>query len=288
MKNHLNNRFKQCLDHLKKNGYFPSIRQFSKTIGVHPQCISDISTGKREVNLDILAKSLISYDLNSDFLFYGTGPILKSEMECTDTTESDTILTVVTESSGKELIVYVPYAAQAGYVDQVHDKKYLGDLPSFSLPDARFQYGTHRCFDVAGDSMEPILFNGEQVICDFIEPDNWTSLKSNYVYVIVTINGVVVKRIENRVGIDGNLLLRSDNNYYEDVHLPLSDVKEIWKVSYRLAPFLASPSNMRNGLNQEMDSLRNTISDQGKIIQSLNSTIEKLLKQSRRETYTSR
>ena len=180
-----------------------------------------------------------------------------------------------------------PYAAQAGYIDQIHDKEYLEALPNFSLPDARFQYGTHRCFDVAGDSMEPSLHNGEQVICEFVEPEGWINLKSNYVYVIATTTGLVVKRIENRMESKGEFVLRSDNSFYDPVSLKLSEVKEIWRVTYKLSPFLGSPC-LRNNLNQEMDSLRNTIAGQGKIIQSLNSTIEKLLKQNRKEVFSTR
>jgi len=288
MQNQLNERFKASLNHLKTNGYFPSVRQFSKTIEVHPQCISDISTGKRDVNLDILNKTIQSYDLNPDFLFFGEGPILKSEISPVEEVGGTPILAVVTEGSGKELIVHVPYAAQAGYIDQMHDQEYLGELPSFSLPDARFQYGTHRCFDVAGDSMEPVLFNGEQVICEFVEPDAWNNIKNNYVYVIATTSGIVVKRIENRITSDGTLVLSSDNSFYERIILDLTQVKEIWRVTYKLSPFLGSPSNLRNGLNQEMDSLRNTIAGQGEMIQSLNSTIEKLLRQSRKEVYSAR
>ena len=287
MQDQLNQRFKECLSHLKTNGYFPSVRQFSKSIDVHPQCISDISTGKREVNLLILNKTIQAYDLNPEFLFYGKGPILKSEIvEKVESTEAP-ILAVITEQSGKELILHVPYAAQAGYVDQIHDREYLGELPTFSLPDARFQYGTHRCFDVAGDSMEPSLLNGEQVICEFVEPDAWLNLKSNYVYVIATTSGLVVKRVENRIESKGEFVLRSDNSFYEAVSLKLSEVKEIWRVTYKLSPFLGSPS-LRNNLNQEMDSLRSTIAGQGQIIQSLNSTIEKLLKQSRKEVFSPR
>ena len=135
--------------------------------------------------------------------------------------------------------------------------------------------------------MEPSLLNGEQVICEFVEPDTWKNLKSNYVYVVATTSGLVVKRVENRIESKGELVLRSDNSFYEVMSLPLTEIKEIWRVTYKLSPFLGSPS-LRNSLNQEMDSLRSTIAGQGQIIQSLNSTIEKLLKQSRKEVFSSR
>ena len=44
---------------------------------------------------------------------------------------------------------------------------------------------------------------------------------------------------------------------------------------------MQSPNNIKNGLDKVVDNLKDTIHDQSKLIQSLNTTIEKLLKQNR-------
>jgi len=288
MKNHLTERFKISLAYLKAEKLIPSIRQYCKTIEVHPQCISDIMTGKRLVNLDIICKSIQAYELNTSYLFTGEGPVLQDTAthEPQRTKISQLPVTVVTDQVGKERIVHVPQAAQAGYIEQNNDPTFLQQLPTFSLPDPRFQYGTHRCFDVAGDSMEPSLFNGDQIICQFVDADSWLHLKDNLVYVIATENALVVKRAKNRIAADGILLLKSDNCYYPPIEVDMREVKEIWQVTYQLSPFLASPNNLRSSLHTEMDNFRTTITEQSKIINSLNSTIEKLLKQSRKEQYS--
>lgn len=281
MENHLNLRFKQCLDHLKSRKLIPSVRQLSKSIDVHPQCISDIMTGKREVNLSILNKVVDKYEVNLEFLFHGEGPIMLSEVQSEDTSQ-DPILTVVTDTEGNERILYVPISAQAGYVDQVHDPEYIAELQHFNLPDDRFRHGTHRCFDVEGDSMEPCLFSGDMVVCSFVEPETWSSLRDDHVYVVSSDSGLVVKRITNNIKKDGTLVLRSANNFYRPQVMPVSEINEMWKINYKISPFMGSPSNHRNGLNEEMDSLKTTIIHQSAVIESLNSTIEKLLKQNRR------
>lgn len=284
MKNHqLTSRFIKSIELLKTKKIIPSKRQFAIQIGVHPQCISDIMTGKRDVNLDILVKAAQRFDLNYAYLFKGEGNLFNSAEEPDPSPQSEPILSIVTDQTGKERIVHVPYAAHAGYVDQLNDPVFIKELPTFSLPDKRFEMASHRCFDVVGDSMEPLLFSGDKIVCEFIEPDHWINMKSGHVYVIVTTDSILVKRIKNNIKKEALLELQSDNNFYEMTSMEVAELKEVWQVTYKISTFLHSPTNVRNGLHTEMDSLRSTISDQGEIIQSLNSTIEKLLRQSRRE-----
>lgn len=284
MQNQLSIRFIECINILKESKRFPSIRQFSKTIGVHPQCISDIVTGKREVNTDIITKAMSYFQINPNYIFSGEGLRFLDDEEVEMIPAGEVVMTVVTDNQGEERIVHIPYAAQAGYIDQLNDPVFLKELSTFSLPDSRFQTGTYRCFDVSGDSMEPTLFASDQLICEFIEPNHWTSLRSNYVYVVITDTGIVVKRVINAIQAEGSIILKSDNDFYEPVKIPLESVREIWKVTHKLSAFMASPSNLRNGLFQDIDNLRQTISDQSQTIQSLNRTIEKLLKQNRKES----
>ncbi len=287
MQTQLTERFISCMNLIKENNDIPSTRQFSKLIDTHPQCISDVITGKREANAVLISKLVEIFEVNANYIFTGKGePFMDDTAEVVVSENTpDPIITVVTDDNGSERIVFVPYAAQAGYPNQFHDPVYMQKLPSFNLPDIRFQTGTHRCFEVSGDSMEPTIFAGEQVVCSFVEKDNWQySVKSNYVYVIVTQSGIIIKRIVNNISSDRQLEIRSDNSFYDAFNIPIADVKEIWLVTHKISPFMPSPSNIRNALHMEVDNLRMTISDQGKMIQSLNSTIEKMLKQNRQLT----
>lgn len=281
MQGEVTNRFISSVNFLKESHIIPSTRQFALTIGVHPQCISDIFRSKRPVNSEIIHKSVIHYNINPVYLYTGTGSIL-IDGPSTDQKNVDPIVTVVTNKEGDERIVHVPIAAQAGYGSQVHDPMFFEELPSFSLPGQQFQSSTHRCFDVAGDSMEPSIYSGDKVVCSFVESENWfTSIRNNYVYVLVTHTSVLVKRVTNNLKKNGSLLLISDNNFYSPTELELKDMVEVWQVKLKISQFMPSPSHIRNGLHNEVDLLKNTISDQSKLIQSLNNTIEKLLRQNR-------
>ena len=281
MLNDVSFRFIQCLEYLKSNNKIPSTRQFALSIGIHPQCISDVVCGKRTVNCDIISKAVETFKLNPVFLYTGEGSILLNGVESSNGS-TDQILTIVTDEIGKERIVHVPVEAQAGYGTQLHDPTYVQELPTFSLPGSHYENGSHRCFDVSGDSMEPSIYNGDKVVCHFIEPENWfNGIKENHVYVIISREGVVVKRVVNNLKQYGTLVLVSDNNFYNPFEIELKDIVEIWQVSVKISPFMPSPRNIRNGLHDEMDILKSTITDQSKMIQSLNATVEKLLKQNR-------
>jgi signal peptidase I len=142
--------------------------------------------------------------------------------------------------------------------------------------------GTHRSFDVAGDSMEPTLFEGDKVICSYLEPTLWeTSIKDNYVYVVVTRGDVLVKRITNKIKSDKQLTLISDNAYYEPFDISVGDVREIWYVRAKISPFLPSPQNIQNMLMEEVKELRNTIKEQSRLISNLNTNFEKNWNQNR-------
>lgn len=281
MQGEVTNRFIRCLNYLKENYRIPSYRQFAMAIDIHPQCISDILRGKREVNTDIVQKSVKHFNLNPIYIFTGAGPFQLDDDNQRQEAVSP-VVTIVTDPMGDERIVHVPVAAQAGYGSQLNDPVFFEDLPTFSLPGNKFRSSTHRCFDVAGDSMEPTLYSGDKVVCSFIEPENWlTDIRNNYVYVLITQSSVVVKRVENKLKNEGVLALISDNSFYEPYEIELKDLLEVWMVSVKISPFMASPSNVRNGLHNEVDILKNTIADQTKLIQSLNNTVEKLLRQNR-------
>lgn len=279
MQDEVTQRFLKSVNHLKSLKKVKSTRQFALSIDLHPQCMSDISTGKRPVNNEILSKTIEKYSINPSYLFLGHGAIL---MNGESGNISEPILTVVTDKDGVEKIVYVPIAAQAGYGGQLHDPIYVQDLPTFSLPDNRFAHGSYRCFDVAGDSMEPTLYNGDKVVCNFIEKENWFhGIREKYVYVIIQRDSVLIKRVANNLKTKGTLTLISDNSFWDPVDLELKDIVEVWQVAVKISPFMSSPQNVRNGLHTEIDVLKQTISDQSLLIKSLNATVEKLLKQNR-------
>jgi phage repressor protein C with HTH and peptisase S24 domain len=256
-----------------------SSRQFAIKLEYLPQSLSEILKGRRKVPLDLLRKMCIEFDICSKYLIEGIGSPFKSD----ENRERDNnVLMVVTDDSNNERIVHIPYRAQAGYGGQLANPEYFDELPTYTLPFDNLKGGTFRSFEIAGDSMEPTLYQGDKLVCAFIEPESWRSrVKDFHVYIVITNYDIVVKRIENRTHIDGTFILHSDNDYYPPRVLNGDEVKEIWYPRLKMCSFMASPKNVRNSFHNEIDNLKDTISSQNSLIKELNSTIEKLLKLNR-------
>ena len=267
-------RFIRCHDKLREENRVRSSRQFALSLDYLPQSLSEILKGRRDVTIELLRKAVEKYKINPVYIYTGEGPMFMSEEDH----KSFRVLTIVTNAHDDERIVHVPVPAQAGYASELTDPTFIQDLPTFSLPDYKYKVGTHRAFDVAGDSMEPTLFEGDKVVCSFLEPTLWeTSIKDNYVYVVVTRGDVLVKRIQNRIRSDKQLTLISDNSYYEPFTVGIGDVREIWYVRAKISPFLPSPQNIQNILREEVRELKQTIKNQSELISNLNGTLGKLV-----------
>ena len=126
--------------------------------------------------------------------------------------------------------------------------------------------------------MEPTLFEGDKVICSFLEPTLWeTSIKNNFVYVVVTRGDVLVKRCFNYLKQEKQLELHADNSFYEPYRIGLGEIREIWYVRAKISPFLPSPQNISNMLREEMQELQKQLGNQNRMIELLNETMTKLV-----------
>jgi signal peptidase I len=267
-------RFINCHNKLRKELRVKSSRQFAMQLEYLPQSLSEILKNRRDVTIELIRKAVEVYKMNPVYLFSGEGPQFMKE----DDHKNFKVLTIVTDSQNDERIVHVPIPAQAGYASESSDPTFVQELPTYTLPDYKYKVGTHRSFDVSGDSMEPTLFEGDKVVCSYLEPTLWeTSLKDSYVYVIVTKGDVLVKRVYNKIRDEKTVTLISDNAYYEPYDIKVSDIIEIWYVRAKISPFLPSPSSVKVMIKGEMDELRKTIQHQSKVIENLYKTIETLV-----------
>ena len=268
-------RFIKCHNKLRELKVIKSSRQFAIELDYLPQSLSEILKGRRDVTIEVIRKAVEIYKINPIFIFSGEGPlILKDE----DMNKSFRVLTIVTDENDSERIVHVPIPAHASYVSTLDDSKFIENLPSFTLPDYKYKVGTHRCFDVIGDSMEPTLFEGDKVVCSFIEPALWeTAVKDSYVYVLVTKDDILVRRAYNQISANKQLELRSDNTYYDNYISQISNIQEIWYVRAKISPFLPSPNRINNQLFNEISALRETLREQSATINDMSETIGRFI-----------
>lgn len=186
-------------------------------------------------------------DISPEWLLTGRGEMLKSEVatEVIKTPRVEVIAPIKVEGRSlmpkvivlkdedveEERIPLVPVMAQAGYLQGYDDPQYIKELPMYNLPGMR--NGTFRIFQVEGLSMYPTLQSGSYVVGQFVE--DWEHISDNRIYVVVSTEGVIVKRVLNRIEKYGSLYCKSDNRVFPHINVRLNDVREIWECKMHLS-----------------------------------------------------
>jgi phage repressor protein C with HTH and peptisase S24 domain len=137
---------------------------------------------------------------------------------------------IVTDMAGQEKILFVPVKVQAGYRKHVQDPLFLKDLQAYSLPG--FTNGTYRIFEVEGESMKPTIHPGDMLVCKHVE--KLADIVDGKIYVVVTTEGVCVKRLTNAISKRGSIITESDNSEYKPDAIPVNEILEVWEYKMRL------------------------------------------------------
>jgi transcriptional regulator with XRE-family HTH domain len=175
------------------------------------------------------------------------------------------VLSIAVNEENEELIQMVPAKAAAGYLNGYADPEYVETLPGFALPN--FPSGTFRAFEILGDSMLPIP-SGSIIFAEYVQ--DWTTIRDNQTYVIVTgSEGIVFKRVFNHLLDNNSLLLRSDNPIYQDFDVHLKDIHEVWK--------------FRAFLSMEMPAREDTVRHLTDIVIDLQKSVKDLQDRMRRD-----
>ena len=136
------------------------------------------------------------------------------------------ILALTVDKDQNENIELVPQKAAAGYLNGYADPEYLEVLPKFRLPMLT-QTGSYRAFEIAGDSMLPIA-TGTVIVGRYVE--EWTSIKDGTPCIVVSNKeGIVFKRVFNKLRGSAMFVLHSDNPHYSPYDINVDDVLEIWE-----------------------------------------------------------
>jgi len=263
MTNPITINFQNCVKHLKESGQCSSFKKVAESLSMHPQCLSDILHNKREVTLKILNDAIAKYNCNPLYLHHGTGNMFNNDEEG----HSE-----VTSKYGE--ITYISVVAQAGYVDQFHETVLENELPTFSIPDRQYSQGSHHCFDIAGDSMEPTLFEGDKVVCRVMDPSLWfNNIRPNFVYVFATETDLIIKRVAKVNKEEQTLTLSSDNDFYNQFELHVSKLREVSTLISTISHFRPFQNQEKKDTAEEIRLLKETISHQSQLIQQLNTKV---------------
>ena len=136
------------------------------------------------------------------------------------------VLALTVDRDQNENIEWIVQKAAAGYLNGFADPEYLEVLPKFRLPMLPGT-GSYRAFEIAGDSMLPIA-SGTVIVGRYA--DDWANLKDGTLCVVVSkTEGIVFKRLHNRLRVSNHFSLHSDNPTYAPYDVRAEDILEIWE-----------------------------------------------------------
>ncbi|MFL1012474.1 XRE family transcriptional regulator [Flavisericum labens] len=163
-----------------------------------------------DIPIDILVKNDLRAAKDTSFIEVGNKRVL---------------FPVTVNESNEDLIEIIPAKASAGYLQGYADPEYIEQLQKIKLPF--LPTGTHRAFPITGDSMLPVK-SGSFVVAKFV--DSIDDVKNGRTYVVLTENdGLVYKRVYNKIKEKGCLELHSDNKIYQPFDVKVEDIIEIWE-----------------------------------------------------------
>lgn len=122
----------------------------------------------------------------------------------------------------------VPVKAQAGYVRAIDQATFIDTLDQYALPPGvKPQGAIWRYWEVEGDSMEPAFHEGDVILTSQVHQMDWENLRNFYLYVIVTEERVLFKRIYCKNTMEWVLISENEGQYPQQL-LPVEYIKEVW------------------------------------------------------------
>ncbi|MBV7269111.1 S24 family peptidase [Winogradskyella luteola] len=248
----IDEKISAIISHFNLNNF-----SFSKRIGVTGTTIDSIVNGrpqsdgtrkKTKPGYDVLNSIIETFNINPDFLFGKSTVMLKSDIT-KNQTYSGMPQVIAVNQTGDENVVYVPVKARAGYLDGYGDPEYIETLPSFNMP--HLTNGTYRCFEVKGNSMVRTFFDGDLVFGKYVE--DLRDIKDGRVYIIVSKNdGIVLKRVINRIAERDKLILKSDNKdgNYPTYTINAEEIVEVWYVTMYASKQMPEPVDIYDRLHE--------------------------------------
>ena len=127
-------------------------------------------------------------------------------------------------------VPFVSVRVTAGFIESNFDENFISETVSVAgLTKQELDKHKYIVFEVDGNSMEPTLKDGSQILAKLVDPSDWEYC-SGKVYVVCYKDSLVTKRIKkNDLMENGNLTLSSDNEKGGETTVRKSDIHGIWE-----------------------------------------------------------
>ncbi|WP_147677751.1 XRE family transcriptional regulator [Algibacter pacificus] len=201
-----------------------SQERFADELGWTRSIVGSYEEGRSEPPIDRLIELSVYFNIPIDIL-------VKNDLRRTKNTSfievgnKRVLFPVTVNDMDEDLIEIVPTKASAGYLQGYADPEYIEQLQKIKLPF--LPTGTHRAFPISGDSMLPVK-DGSFIVAKFM--DSIDDVKNGRTYIVLTKDdGLVYKRVYNKIEEKGCLELHSDNKLYAPYDVKIADIMEIWE-----------------------------------------------------------
>jgi phage repressor protein C with HTH and peptisase S24 domain len=270
----ISQRFIEAIDRLKDDSHVSSDAAFCRSISILPQTLPDIKAKKRDVTLEIIANTCNTYGLESGYFFGQTDKFYTNKEVHTNThtlthtlkeTQNQTVQVKYAENNKTSFAnepgsVYKKTNQNQGQVNQVYiidEQVRAGLLVGFTQDNVKnlqpislpwLGKGIFYIFKVRGDSMYPTLTNGDSVLAKQVL--DFQLLRRNEVYVLVSKEGMIIKRLKSVSHTDKLLTYTSDNEeeYPATETMPLNGVMGIFEVIEYISGNLGKNNNDKQQL----------------------------------------
>lgn len=209
--------------HLRVSKQF-SQEQLAEELGWTRSVVGSYEEGRSEPSIERLIDLSSYFSIPIDIL-------VKNDLRLADTTSfievgnQRVLFPITVNEDNEDLIEIIPVQASAGYLKGYADPEYIEQLQKIKLPF--LPTGTHRAFPIKGDSMLPVK-DGSFIVAKFIESSD--DVKDGRTYIVLTKeDGLVYKRVYNRIKDRKSLLLYSDNKAYAPYEVKIEEVLEVWE-----------------------------------------------------------
>ena len=210
-----------------------SAYQLAKNLGYEgPQKLYKLVKNESKPGYETLMDILDHYpELRSEWLMRGEEPMIHGNVSVPPAKQGGAgyagiPYAVTVNEEGEEQISIVSVKAEAGYVLARDVEDTMQEMETLRLPGLRGK--TIRAFEVAGNSMQPTLNQGDLVVAAFTE--RLDLIQPKHVYVVVAHDRIMVKRLRGPVKRNEPIELLSDNRFYDPFILPQEDLRELWQV----------------------------------------------------------
>ncbi len=201
-----------------------SQEQFAEELGWTRSVVGSYEEGRSEPSIERLIDLSGYFDIPIDILVKNDLRIAK-DTSFIEVGNKRVLFPITVNENNEDLIEIIPIQASAGYLEGYADPEYIEQLQKIKLPF--LPTGTHRAFPIKGDSMLPVK-DGSFVVAKFI--NDLDDIKDGRTYIVLTRDeGLVYKRVYNRLEKENCLELHSDNKLYEPYKVHVRDVLELWE-----------------------------------------------------------